>query len=73
MMAKHQFEAGPHRVNPRAQADVAAGQRFFDQNGLAMRRRVIDDRLFGLLIQVVRDHGAIAGLQGFQPAFNGFS
>ena len=73
VMAKHQFEAGAHRIDPRAQAHMPAGQRLFNQNGLAVGRGVIDHRPLGLFIEVVGDHRAITGFQGLEPSFNGFA
>ncbi|MDT4835731.1 hypothetical protein FQZ97_694050 [compost metagenome] len=67
-MTEDQFEAGAYRIHPRAQAGMAAGEAFLDQDALVLLQREVEHRFFALLVEVVGDHGAIALFQRQQPA-----
>lgn len=61
------------RVRAGCQADMTTGQRFLDQNAFAMSLRVIQYRLFVLLVEVVGDHCAVTLTQRQQAAFDGLA
>jgi len=69
-MTEQQLETATDRVVAWLEAGMSAGQGLLDQDALAVGCSVVEDRSFGLLVEVVGHHRAVALLQRQQPTID---